>query len=175
MNKISLILAFAGSFLLVTCAGVKEQIGLNKSSPDEFQVVRRAPLEMPPDYSLATPQPGAPRPQEQAPEKQAAQAIFGEDAALLQADSGTGSGEAALLSQAGVSVADPAIRRKVDQETAAMFNRNKPVAERLLGIGGDADEASASVVDAQAEVDRLKSNAAQGKPVTSGDTPSIEE
>jgi hypothetical protein len=37
---------------------VQETLGLGKRAPDEFQVVRRAPLAVPPDYNLRPPGPG---------------------------------------------------------------------------------------------------------------------
>ncbi|HET6522089.1 MAG TPA: DUF3035 domain-containing protein, partial [Geminicoccaceae bacterium] len=43
---------------------VAERLGLGKRSPDEFAIVKRAPLVRPPDYELRPPRPGAPRPQE---------------------------------------------------------------------------------------------------------------
>ena len=43
------------------CSGVSESLGFAKQSPDEFAVVRNAPLTLPPDYTLRPPQPGAPR------------------------------------------------------------------------------------------------------------------
>ena len=71
--------------LLTACggvSGVRDQLGVTKDSPDEFAVVRRAPLEIPPNVftqaSLPTPQPGAPRPQEKAPAIAAKTALFGE-------------------------------------------------------------------------------------------------
>ena len=158
---------------LTACSSAKDQLGLNKQVPDEFKVVKRAPLDLPPDYSLRPPRPGAPRPQEATTAKAAAQTVFGE-AAVSEAAAPT-SGEAALLGRAGAVEADPNIRRQVDEETEGLFDRNKPVAEKLFGFGGNKDTASASVVDAKAEAKRLESNASAGKPVTSGDTPSIEE
>jgi hypothetical protein len=41
---------------------VQEALGMGKRSPDEFAVVRRAPLIVPPDFELRPPEPGAPRP-----------------------------------------------------------------------------------------------------------------
>ena len=41
---------------------LKSTFGLNKRAPDEFAVPTRAPLSLPPDYSLRPPEPGAPRP-----------------------------------------------------------------------------------------------------------------
>lgn len=158
---------------LAACGSAKEQLGLNKQVPDEFKVVKRAPLDLPPDYSLRPPRPGAPRPQEAATSDAAAQAVFGE--ATSTAASAPTSGESALLGRAGSAEADPNIRQRVDNETQGLFDRNKPVAEKLFGIGGDKNESSASVVDAKAEKERLEGNAATGKAVTEGETPSIEE
>jgi Protein of unknown function (DUF3035) len=41
---------------------VQDALGMSKRAPDEFAVVRRAPLILPPDYDLRPPDPGAPRP-----------------------------------------------------------------------------------------------------------------
>src|ERR1043165_793788 len=59
------------------CSSTKEMLGLTKRSPDEFQVVSRAPLSMPPDYSLRPPTPGAPRPQEGTTTQQAENIVTG--------------------------------------------------------------------------------------------------
>ncbi len=74
-----LIAALAVALPLATggCSNVKETLGLTKQSPDEFKVVSRAPLSMPPDYNLRPPTPGAPRPQEGTPRDQAQQAVLG--------------------------------------------------------------------------------------------------
>ena len=45
------------------CESTRETFGLNKQAPDEFQVVSRAPLSLPPDFTLRVPEPGAARPQ----------------------------------------------------------------------------------------------------------------
>ena len=157
---------------LGACENAKEELGLNKQVPDEFKVVKRAPLDLPPDYSLRPPRPGAPRPQEQSTSDQAASTVFGQETSDVVAAT---SGEAALLNRAGSNAADPNIRKTVDEETGELFDRNKPVAEKLFGWGGDKNQASATVVDAKAEAQRLDENAAADKPVTEGETPSIEQ
>lgn len=68
-------LCSAGALLISGCTDVKRAIGLEKTSPDEFAVESRAPLEMPPDFDLRPPQPGASRPQEKSSDKLARQAI----------------------------------------------------------------------------------------------------
>jgi DUF3035 family protein len=50
--------------VLSGCSNFKQAIGLEPTSPDEFAVESRAPLTIPPDFSLRPPAPGAPRPQE---------------------------------------------------------------------------------------------------------------
>ncbi len=158
---------------LSACEGTKEQLGLTRTAPDEFAVVKRAPLELPPDYSVRPPQPGAQRPQEAAATEQARTVIFGEggaDARPTPAD-----GEAALLQKAGTDEAQPGIREAVDRETATLEPYEKPVSERLLGWTTGNDQPPASVVDAAAEAERLRENSEQGKPLTEGKTPTIEE
>ena len=159
---------------LAACDSTKEQLGMTKSAPDEFQVVKRAPLELPPNYVLRPPQPGAPRPQELSTSNEAAHAVFGETESLDSSSEIT-TGESALLQKAGGENIDPNIRSKVDSETVELHDRNKPVAEKLFGIGGDKNEQSASVVNAKKEAERIQKNAEEGKPVTEGETPSIEE
>jgi len=130
---------------------------------------------MPPDYTLRPPRPGAPRPQEAAPEDQAEAAMFGD--AQQPAQSAPDSGESALLNQAGADAAQPGIRQAVDRETATLEPKDKPVAEKLLGWTTGSSDAPppASVVDPKAEAERLRKNAEEGKPVTEGETPTIEE
>ncbi len=54
-----LALATAGAMLAGCSGGVQESLGLKKKAPDEFAVVRNAPLSLPPNFSLLPPKPGA--------------------------------------------------------------------------------------------------------------------
>ena len=154
---------------LSACGGVKEQLGVTRKPPNEFAVVKRAPLSMPPDYQLTPPRPGAPRPQEQATSEEAKEKLFGSTGGSAPAGS-----DSILLGKAGTKNADPAIRARVDAETKEMNEENIPVARRLFGIGGDPNEAPVSVVDAKKENERLQQNKAQGKPATAGETPAVD-
>lgn len=162
-----------GTLALAACSGAKEQLGLTRSAPDAFAVVKRAPLEMPPDYELRPPSPGAARPQEILPEQDARSAVFGTQSS---GKSSATSAESLLLQQTGAAQTDPSIRQVVDTETAKMEPVEKPVAERLLGWStGGSVQPAASVVDPKAENERLKKNAEEGKPITEGETPSTEQ
>lgn len=75
----TLSLMVATSMVLSAC-GAGDALGIGKKrAPDEFKVVKRAPLEIPYQLTLPVPQPGAPRPQETAPQDKAKQAVFGAD------------------------------------------------------------------------------------------------
>lgn len=154
---------------LGACSNAKEQLGMTRKPPDEFAVVKRAPLSMPPDYSLTPPRPGAPRPQEQATSEQAKETLFGSTGGTAPAGS-----DYVLLGKAGAGKANPAIRAQVDAETKEISKENISIPRRLFGIGGDPNQAPVSVVDAKKENERLQNNKAAGKPVTSGETPSVE-
>lgn len=173
-NRIQSLFLIALCAAFTGCGGVKEELGLNKQAPDEFAVVKRAPLAMPPDYSLRPPRPGAPRPQEQETSELARGAVFGGEGQQQVSTSKT-DGESILLQKAGGGNVDPNIRRRVDSETSDLEEQNVPVAKKILGLAGGKGEAPASVVDQAAEAERLRKNAEQGKPVTEGETPSTIE
>ncbi len=168
--------------MLGGCSSIRETLGLTKQSPDEFRVVARAPLSMPPDYNLRPPVPGAPRPQEGSTKDQAAAAVFGYPNAGLQPDqipgigegesaSALSSGESSLLQSAAATGIDPNIRQLIDSETAEDEANSRSLAERLIFWRDP--EPYGTVVDPTAEQKRLQENAALGKPVTEGETPVI--
>lgn len=164
-----------GALTLGACEGVKEQLGLNKQSPDEFRVVSRAPLTIPPEFSLRPPRPGAPRPQEGTPEQQARQTVFRVDDSRQGIDAGAAglsSGETALLTAAGADQADPNIREIVERETLQLNDESETFIDTL--VFWKDSEPPGTLVDPSAEADRLRENAALGRPVTEGETPQIE-
>ena len=59
------------------CGQVRDALGLTKNPPDEFSVVERAPLALPPSFALRPPTPGAPRPQEPSVTDRTRDRIFG--------------------------------------------------------------------------------------------------
>lgn len=165
--------ALGAALLLILggCTETRQALGLTKQSPDEFQVVARAPLSLPPDYNLRPPEPGAPRPQEGTARDQAESALFGPQSGQGAAPAGS-QGEVALLQSASAAGIDPNIRQLVDQETNQYVEENQQFVDNLI-FWRDPDPYG-EVVDPVAERQRLQENAALGKPVTEGDTPIIE-
>lgn len=174
---------------MTACSGfsagkVREQLGVNREAPDEFAVVRNAPLEVPPPYAvqnLPKPQRGAARPQENTPDEAARMTLLGKDpeqaraaTAARNASTRTAADEV-FMTKALANEADPTVRAVLDAETAKLHNRNKSVMERLFNYGGNAAVPSATVVDAQAESARIQENLKQGKSIADGEIPYKEE
>lgn len=139
---------------LTACSeSTKESLGLARRTPDAFSVVTRAPLDIPPDYYLRPPTPGAPRPQEQTPDAQAANALIGGKPVAKSASKI----ESAVLQQANVGAADPNIRSTIDAETIEIIQSEQPTINKIIGKGGDLSTAPAPVIDPKQELERLKS------------------
>ncbi len=161
--------ALVGIALAVSgCSEARKTFGFERTVPDEFAVVSRAPLTMPPDYALKPPRPGASRPQEMAMRNQAASTLLGSTPASSGERSGS---EDVLLQKAGAGRADADIRQKVDRESALMTAASKSFVDDLLFWKKDRPQGT--VVNPRQEADRLKSNRVEGKTVTEGDTPMI--
>lgn len=162
---------------LAACEGVRDQLGLNKTSPDEFRVVSRAPLTLPPEFNLRPPEPGAARPQVGTAAQQAKRAVFRVDddqrAAELQAIPGDrrSLGERSLLRAAGAEGVEPDIRLVVDRETNQINEESEDFINRLVFWRDP--EPYGEVVDPQQEAKRLREAAALGSSVTEGETPTI--
>ncbi|MCC7272133.1 MAG: DUF3035 domain-containing protein [Alphaproteobacteria bacterium] len=169
--------ALAGT-LLSACGnigGIRQQLGLDKSPPDEFRIVSRPPLSMPPEYALRPPQPGAPRPQETPVVERARQTVFRAEptpgAATRELSPGASGGEAALLRQAGADRADPNIREVLAREGTKVEQPDRGFVERLA-FWREAPPPGV-VVDPDKEAQRIRENQALGRPVTEGETPVI--
>ncbi len=167
----------AGAAISISaCESTKKQFDFSKKAPDEFAVVRRAPLEMPPDFSIQAPKPGAARPQELSATDMAREAVLGEAAIKKTAkDNNVSQGEAVLLQKTGGANASPAIRAEVDRETAEIADEETPGIDQLKKMVGQKVEAPSKVVDPVGEVNRIKQNKAQGKPMSTGKTPVLED
>jgi hypothetical protein len=130
------------------------------NAPDEFRVLRKAPLTVPPDYQLRPPAPGEARPQELAPDAQARVAVFGTDIAR-----GASEGEKAFIAKAGGDAVDRAVRNQVDYDSAQIIRKNRGFADAILSFGRNRND---PVVDASAEAERLRSEEESTKELTGG-------
>jgi len=150
---------FASAALAVTaCSGVRDTLGIGPlTPPDEFAVLTKAPLVLPPDFGLRPPGPGAPHPRSQETVRQAEAVLLnvGEagDLVAVPATQRLTGGENALLAAARTEEADPGIRATIQLEAQQTAERGRSFAERVvfwqMGFGPDAP------LDAAAEAERL--------------------
>jgi hypothetical protein len=135
MRKTALILtALTGAAALSACTSTSS--ALNRDRPDEFQVQRQAPLVVPPDFNLAPPAAGAPRPTEGTAAEQALQALFGGPAPRSSV-------ETSALRRAGTP--EIGIRSTVGDPGTATVDKGTATRAILQAPEGDGQDARAAV------------------------------
>lgn len=155
MNRLALLGLAAASVAMTTACSSGPR------TPDEFRVVRKAPLTVPPEFNLRPPAPGQSRPQELAADTQARMAVFGTD--LGQ---GASEGERLLVRAFGGEATDRTVRAAVDYDTSQVVRKNRSFADAILNFGRS--EPDAVVVDAAAEAERLRAEQESLAEVTGG-------
>jgi len=181
-----LVLPTVLSFLALTaCAGndVKDTLGLTRHAPDEYRVVSRPPLSVPPQFNLRPPATPGDHTNPNAADDQAKSLILGTpsgntfalpsasdtQAAPVQAKtSAKPTPETSLLEKAGATNADPNVRTVIEKEKAAAVQVQEEKDWWDLSILPEKKEPT---VAAKKEAERLKKNEEEGKPVTEGETP----
>ncbi len=158
-KRVILATALVAAAGLAGCQSTQKALGMSKVTPDEFRIVTKAPLVVPPDYALRPPAPGELRPQELQPESAARNALLGQREAEQRSD-----GEKMLVSKAGAEKADPLVRYVVDDEFGDIAHKEKSFADTVMfwkkNEPGEAAPTSAldgstTPVDAAAEKERV--------------------
>lgn len=115
MRKIYLpILLTAVAISMTGCDKTRETLGLKRVQEDEFQVMDRQPLSVPPNSELRPPVPNAPAKTEVNPTKKAQEALMGEG----EYESQKSDAESALLADAKADQNDTDVRAKLADEAA---------------------------------------------------------
>ncbi|MDB5442151.1 MAG: hypothetical protein JWP73_527 [Phenylobacterium sp.] len=127
VSKVIATSALFAAFGLAGCESTQQALGMTKVTPDEFRVVTKAPLVVPPDFALRPPAPGKPRPQELQPESAARLALLGQREAEQRSQ-----GEKLLVNKAGAEKADPLIRYVVDDEFGDVAHKEKSFADKVM-------------------------------------------
>lgn len=158
---------------------VKQQLGFTREAPDEFTVMQRAPLSLPPDFALRPPQPGAVRPQEGSEKDRARDALLGRSsknpkvyARELEANTRLSSGQKTLLTRAGANEAESNIRDTVDRESSTLAKEMQSFTDYL--VFWEDRSYKGTPVDAAKESQRIRENMALGRSLSEGEPPKIE-
>lgn len=186
-RRIAVINAMALACLLLGACGegaLSERIGMERKAPDEFRVLSRPPLNVPPEFSLRPPSNvedggGLTKPAS----RQAESLVLGTEEPVSGLSYGsaptavmsvtevplTSSADSSFLGKAGAESVDPLIRETLRQENGYYEDPSeKTMLEKLREpFKGE------PTVDAKKEKERLRANQQEGKPVTEGDVPVI--
>jgi hypothetical protein len=152
---------------MTACGGtVQERLGMSRRAPDEFQVVRRQPLVIPPEYRL--PAPGTPSPAQQQRDvsRDVQTALFGGAAAAPSP--GPSRGEEVLLA-AVPGAAQPGIRDLILTENTELTQLDESRFLFILDFQRRNMTAASGVltpIDPTAEAARLEAEGASARVVT---------
>lgn len=148
--------AFAAATLALAGCGttVQDAFGLSKRSPDEFQVVRRAPLVVPPDYRLRPPGSNSPAPAAASTSQEAYAALTGQNQPL---DPSMSPAEQTLLTQMPQS-SIPDIRSTVNNEGDQVATLDRGSYLFLFGWQRSTDQQEGTKLDPIEESQRLRQN-----------------
>jgi hypothetical protein len=133
-NAVPKLIAIAGGVMLLSACSSASVF--NRDRPDEFAVQRQAPLVVPPDFELAPPAPGAPRPTDGTAAQQALDALFGGPSARSAVEANT-------LRQAGES--EIGIRSSVGDPGTFTVDKGTATRTILAAPEGDGQDASAAI------------------------------
>lgn len=136
------------------CASASKALGMTKSTPNEFNILTKAPLVVPPEYNLRPPRAGESSAIENYSQKSAREALIG-DVDVAEPSRG----EVVLMTRAGVGRADQEIRMKIDGQNS-VERKSDSLATRIMfwKDGQIIDENGVPVpLDPEQEASRLRS------------------
>lgn len=150
VRKTSLVLTVCAALPMAACSSVGSAVGVGKNPPDEFAIITKAPLTVPPDYALRPPRPGETRPEPLSTSERTRQLLIGDSTSQPPSN-----GELALLQQLGATEVDGNIRAILDAENGGRAEKDASLANQLIFWrvnGGEIDdgEAPLRVEDADA-------------------------
>lgn len=185
-------------------SGIKETLGIGSRSPDEFRVVSRPPLSVPPQFNLRPPSADAQSPIVVPADKQARSIITGNpvqaqgendigydntvETAVMPVESvpiDSAKNKKGTVSNKGGASSSPFLSKigadKADPKVREELIEQKMQAQEKKEEGSwwsnltSTTEKKDTLVNAEQESKRIKDNKAANKPVTTGQTPEVKD
>ena len=145
--------------LVSGCAGGPSDPGINDAQQDEFRVIKKAPLTVPPDYSLRPPRAGIAQPAE----------VDGTRSQVTAFGSTVGANasavERALVAAADANAVNPVVRAQIDYEEAGMLRKPGSVADRIIFWRGNEDERADARDDSATGGEQVEIKPARGSTI----------
>ena len=141
-----------GAVALGGCTQTTKALGITKNAPNEFNILTKAPLVVPPEYNLRPPELGTSSAENNYTQKSAREALIGDvDAAEPTR------GEIVLMSKAGVGNANQEIRLEIDGQNS-VERKSTAFSDRVLfWKDGRMVNPDGSPLDNELEAKRLES------------------
>jgi hypothetical protein len=165
----------AAGLSLMSCNSIRDAAGITKTPPDEFAVVTKAPLIIPPDYNLHPPKPGAAPLNQTSPTQSAQAALYGDDPSAVAAsiNGNYSQAEKLLLAQSGAATADDGIRRTIAADNSNAEDTGS-LTDSLL-FGGSDTPVGDKPVNADAEAARIAAGKNGATPADKSDGKATEK
>jgi hypothetical protein len=159
MKPFNIVVIGCSALMLGACSHVKETLGMERTAPDEFAVIERAPLTVPPNFDLLPPADGS-VPVPNTTTETAKGLVLGSQSSAPKPGAGSAA-EQALLSKANAAQGDPAIRQQLAGPDTTPGEAT--TVGQKLGITS-VDE-NGKALDATKEAGRLKKSNVKAPPV----------
>lgn len=166
---LSLLTVAAMAVALPACTTLAKASGARKTTPNEFNILTKAPLVVPPEYNLRPPQGGQARLDEGYSSKVAREALIGK-----LDDAEPSRGEVVLMSKAGVGRANPEVRIVINGQNSVEHKSGAFTDRVIFWRDGKAVDAQGNPLNPDTEAARLESinSATGGGQVTISKRPS---
>lgn len=131
----SVFVILAATVALSGCESFKDTFGFSKNPPDEFRVITKAPLVIPPEFSLRPPRQGESAQKIYSTQEMARAALIGTDSVLdIYQPS---DGERQFMKKADADTQDGTIRVIIDNENNQTEDAHPSLVEKLtFGLVG---------------------------------------
>lgn len=169
----NLAILLACLFTVAGCSGsdVKESLGLKKYAPDEFMVVSRPALTIPPSYTLV--KPGEKKVYGKSIKVNEAKTILLGNANNYR--SYISNSEKSLLKNAKTSKNNRDIRKIIDEEYSEYLADKKENKESFLSSLNPFNNDNEQILDAKKERERILKNEREGKSILKGKSESVKK
>ena len=129
-GKHRIALIFGACLILTACGDdASDAFGYGKSAPDEFTVISRPPLILPPDYNLRPPGSGTTRSAIPKPNEVAKILVLGKDA--VTAEKNTAAEDKLLENAATAQPTGDSIRETIENERTGTVSKSPDLTETL--------------------------------------------
>lgn len=133
-----------GAMLLSGCQSIREATGAAKTPPDEFTVLTKSPLVIPPDFNLRPPQPGIASRNDPDADETGGNLNLPQGGATAASLGATYSdGEKLLLTKTNALSVDPNIRKTITTDVG-LEDQGPGFAQKVLFQGADPPKAAAT-------------------------------